>query len=282
MGCWDIFCFICGNTCHGPFNNSKDYLHNENNITYINPAKIFGNKTNWLNECTFLTANNEILHNAKEIQCNIYFYHNKKNYIHGISNLYYNTTMEQMDNYGLFVHTDCWKFVKNKYNIKLKYGDLFLKFKNKDNQILNLNYGEIKKYWSQDFKFDELILDNNNYMCLSPLKNKENANRIIKIISQLKLKSNRKSPTNSASFYSNKTIKVGNDKNFWIISNNKWIKMKGEILTKQIILSLKDKNDIKILKNFVQIGETNKKPLFVNSFEINKNKIKLTISFIET
>lgn len=24
MGCWDVFCFLCGNTCHGTLNDIKE------------------------------------------------------------------------------------------------------------------------------------------------------------------------------------------------------------------------------------------------------------------
>lgn len=63
------------------------------------------------------------------------------------------------------------------------------------------NYGLITKYWIFGFDAMTMIDDNNFWMAESPLKNKKNADRIDNIINKLKIKSGRKGPTISASFY---------------------------------------------------------------------------------
>jgi hypothetical protein len=40
MGCWDVYCFVCGNSCH---------------------AESTDKKTKWLEKCTFLTIDNKII-----------------------------------------------------------------------------------------------------------------------------------------------------------------------------------------------------------------------------
>jgi hypothetical protein len=37
MGCWDIYCFVCGNPCHGMFDDSIEYL--QDNIKEHENAK---------------------------------------------------------------------------------------------------------------------------------------------------------------------------------------------------------------------------------------------------
>ena len=97
-------------------------------------------------------------------------------------------------------------------------------------------------------------------MVESPLVNIKNASRIKKNIKQLKIKSGRSGPSISASFYKNGDIKIGNDGYFWIIKNNKWMK----INEKPIIEIIKIKNNL--LKKIPQIGYTNKEPLFVKDY----------------
>ena len=92
MGCWDIFCFLCGNTCRNPKYTNEVFLQDieyyesgkgdKNFKTYFKPIyetykknpKLFEKKiklleknTKWLNNCTFLCANNKIIHVCEEV-----------------------------------------------------------------------------------------------------------------------------------------------------------------------------------------------------------------------
>lgn len=109
MGCWDIFCFLCGNTCHSVSNNIKKkfledvkYYESKNKKgkwfksyfkqiyeKYNTEPKLFINELNnikkntkWLNKCTFLTANNKIVHGCSEVDCNIFFQDKKKKFLY--------------------------------------------------------------------------------------------------------------------------------------------------------------------------------------------------------
>lgn len=290
MGCWDVFCVICGITCHGPLDPGKCDKGDEDCENDKNVFKKIGTKTKWLNKCTFLTANNKILHDAKEVSCNVDFVWKGKTYQH--IGLYIDNTINGIigmyENYGIFVHTDCWKFIKNEYDLELKYGYLFIdktKFVKPVNyyKVINIDYGIVEKYWGQDFAFSKVVENNDEYICMSPLKNAENAKRIKKIINKLKLRGdkNRRSPSVSASFYKTDTIKIGNDDNFWKISKGKWIKMNGDVRKKIITISTNDKKQMKVLKKLPQVGEFNTSPIFVESFEENKNQISVTVVILE-
>lgn len=258
MGCWDIYCLLCGNPYHSIIYNDDNYLSlNEKEF------KIFKQITDWLYKCTILTVNNEIIHNCHEVSCNIEFISpNKNNYI---ARLHYNFSYPSTKNKGLFIHDDCWLYVKNKYGIKLKFGDLV----NIPNKLLYkplyyINYGIIESYWDQDFNYTSIIKDKNLWICMSPLISNRNAKRIDNIIKQMKIKKSRKGPTLSASFYKSGIIKFGNNNRFWIINHGKWIEMKGDIKTKKVEL---EKKHYKI----PQIGETNTKPIFIKEF-LTENK----------
>jgi hypothetical protein len=98
------------------------------------------------------------------------------------------------------IHTDCWNYIKNKYNKELKYSDLkmieydnyTMNMKNmifdnikKDKMLLfpplNIDYGEIKYYWSNDhgFLMDNIIKDNKEYLLYSPLSQEKKLSRYI-------------------------------------------------------------------------------------------------------
>ena len=212
-----------------------------------------------------LCANNKVIHGCKEVSCNNNFEDKNKNiYIHGEGYNY----KEPNRMYGVFVHTDCWKFIKNEYQIELNYSMLPIVDKN----ILSpkifgfVNYGAIEKYWEQNFNFISLITDNNDDLCVSPLKSESTKKQIKKVFLQLKIRNDteRKGPLVSATFYKNNLYKVGTNGNIWVSKNNKWLEIKNTIKYTKV--------NNKIIKNCVEFGDVNKIPLFI----LNKNVV-LTI-----
>ena len=291
MGCWDTFCFLCGNTYHTPFNNLKnqiieiiDYCETNKKNKFLdiyknykkNPTKMLDNATDviktskWLNNCTFLSANGEINHNCKEIACNITFQDNK-------GNIYTNQTyFESIEsNYGLFVHTDCWKFVKKEYKIKLSYKYLPInKVDITENKIFKfINYGKIEKYWQQEFDFIKMISDGNKELCTSPLKSKIVANNIKKVFSKLKIRKDesRQSPPVSATFYKEGIYRIGNNNNIWFIKNGKWNELKNTVSI--------EINNLKKIKNISYLADINIQPIFIKS--IDKKFIIITTDDIK-
>jgi len=76
MGCWDIYCFICGNSCH----TLAEDLYNEfidaedrEDKGLIYKIKDLYEKTKWFNSCTLLLENNQVMHGAGEYKCSIDF-----------------------------------------------------------------------------------------------------------------------------------------------------------------------------------------------------------------
>jgi len=297
MGCFDVLCCLCGNTCHSLLDNTtknflknvEDYeknkskLHkyfklyfapiyekyNKNPKLFLNKINNINKKTKWLNKCSFLTADNKIVHGCSETSCNNTFESNKYTFTHG------NVSDEQFGMYGVFVHTDCWKFVKNEYNIKLNHSHLPIIEKYIYEKINHfIDYGTIEKYWDQDFDFIGAVADSNDELCYSPLKSKLVGNNIKKIISQLKIKNDpdRKGPHVSATFYKNGLYKVGINGNIWFTKNNKWMEIKDTI---EYEISSYDK-----IKRIIYIGDINDKPIFrLNNKVLTTNdyskKIKL-------
>ena len=250
MGCWDIFCFLCGNTCHSTLNGIDEYL--------IENIEYYESNNKKFKMFKPIYENNKIVHGCKEVTCNNTF--KDKN-----GNSYSHSTGYEYDDimYGVFIHTDCWKFIKNEYNIKLTYSHLPII----ENNILSpkifpfINYGIIEKYWQQDFDFIRTIAESNEELCNSPLKSNLIAKNIKKIISKLKIKSDteRKGPIVSATFYKNGLYKVGINGNIWVTKNNKWNEIKDTIKLKT--------NKI---KNIVYSADVNDKPIFVLKNNSNK------------
>ena len=277
MGCADLYCLLCGNTYHGSLepndflellnNKNKSLINNKDPKLFLDKIKKLKKDTKWLNKCTFLCANNKVVHRCREIGCNNQFIDSSKNiYVHSTV---YDSHIEN-DMYGVFVHTDCWKFVKNEINIELNYSYLPIK-KNKlyYNKTFDfINYGTIQKYWEQYFDFIKIITDSNEELCSSPLKSSLVAKNIKKVLSQLKIKYNpeRKGPHVSATFYKNNLFKVGSNGNIWFTKSNKWLEIKDTIL-------LRTNKPIKQNKNIVYSGEYNDKPFFI----MNKKNIEYEI-----
>jgi len=275
MGCWDIFCFICGNNC----NNIENQRFLEQNNEFAKKYPDINKKLNWKNKCTLLLVNNEVVHDCVEQSCNVDFLNIKTNKTY-TANHYEFFSYFGGEEVGVFLHTDCWKYIKNTYGIELSYKDLPTFNINSSDEPLDIKYGEIKRYWGQYFDYQQMFLDKKIYMALSPLEsdNSKNITRIKKIISQLKLKKEaRKGPSVSATFYPNKVIKLGNNNLFWEKKNGKWVELSETPIKKLYEFTSVPKKTIKI-NDIPQIGEHNTKPLFVNNFYI-KNK-KYYIEFI--
>ena len=118
-----------------------------------------------------LLTNNEVKHDCKEIACNCIFAdkNRKKHYTHLMED--YNTISPlfyEGRELGVFIHTDCYKHIKLKHNIKLTYSNLPLLDNGKSNYYKPfeyINYGEIENYWHQEFEFINIYIWIINNIC---------------------------------------------------------------------------------------------------------------------
>ena len=253
-------------------NDQIKILHENKNI--LTNLKKLSNNIKWLKKCSMLLEDNRVIHGVKEINCNITFCKNTICYEH---------ISLALDNYnkelnGIFIHTDCWKYIKNTYNINLNFSNLPPHIQSYT-KVFDIDYGDIEKYWGQDFNFLKIVNDKKEYLCSSPLKEDKNISQIKKNISKLNLKNEpeRKGPMVSATFYKEGDIKIGNNNNFWIIKGNKWV----EINQKPIKIKIKidfgklDKKQRKFLDSVPYIGHYNKNPIFIIS--VNDDMIELIL-----
>jgi hypothetical protein len=273
------------------YKNKIKKIKSEPNI--IKDLKLLDKKTKWMNKCSILLVDDKVIHGVKETSCNIMFCNKKDCYTHlvplyerdGLTFRYYSLN-------GIFIHTDCWKFIKKNYNIDLKFSNLpkivldeYSKIKY--NKIFNINYGDIEKYWEQDFDFVDVVLDKKQYLCSNPLISDKNIKQIKKNINTLKLKNDptRIGPHVSASFYKSGDIKLGKNKKFWIIKNNKWNQINEDIIkiSLDVNISKIDKKTLKILEKIPFIGQSNTEPIFLLSSSLTrKNNYKIELLLTES
>ena len=170
MGCFDIFCFICGNTCHTPFEEFYQLVEK----SYRDAEK----KTKWLQECTILLQNNMIIKDCIETGCGSIFENVSQEFSTSVDEIHLS-----MPEVGIFLHNDCYLYACKKVGFKLAYKHFpvvvnmgFL------SAHPSINFGDITQYWGQDFYFEDVAADNKLFMIESPLKNSKNATRVNKII----------------------------------------------------------------------------------------------------
>jgi len=297
MGCFDVFCLICGNPCHSMLNfteyveqiissGKKHYIKNPNLIKDLNKFK---KHTLWMDKCTMLLTNNEVKHNCKEITCNTTFSDKKNNYTHLMEN--YNVCFyDKYSNGGVFIHTDCYKYIKLKYNIKLTYSNLPLIDNGKPNYYKPfeyINYGEIERYWEQEFEFINICIDKKQYICSSPLKNDKNISQINKNINGMKISNKyilRPSPPISATFYKKNNIKYGNNGKLWIVKNSKWNEINEDMCKINITVDLTKINSKQksFLKKLSFIGQYNNYGIFVKNITFKNKKESIFILVLIT
>jgi hypothetical protein len=215
--------------------------------------------------------NNKVINGCREVGCNVEF-KGKDGKLYTAIEVGINA-LGTSDNIGIFIHTNCWKYVKIKYKVELKYSDIPLADINKMYKV-PINYGKITQYQSQFMDYVKMFQDNNIHMMIDPLKNdKMNNIRLKKIINQLKLKATlRPSPSMSATFNKTNDIRMGNNGKFWIINNNKWVEIKAPIIKKTVNIDYRKAKSsiIKEINGIPQIGEKNTKLIFINNFVFKK------------
>ena len=136
-----------------------------------------------------------------------------------------------------FMHHDCYKFLKkNNYDMSydsfvriddIKTGTKHIRSQNIYFNRFKMNYGVVRKFVGEwDYFNVYRAYAKDKYLIESPLKNKKNAERILKLkIPLKKFKGNtnkfRKGPRDSATFHKLGCRMRGNDGNMWIIVENK-------------------------------------------------------------
>lgn len=268
MGTFDVFCIICGNSCfHNKADDAIDY------DVPIKQVKEIEKNTAWVKYCTLLFANDKVLHNTTFSGDNADFENPRDGELYTCFEFSYDFNMP-----FVFLHEDCWKFIKNVYDVEIKFSDIPLFNKKKFEPVFvpNVKYG-LEEYQDQFMNYDEMYEDKKLFMAMSPLSgNKKNISRIKRILSAFKLNKDmkRKGPSTSASFYSEGDIKLGINKKFWIKKNGRWNELKEPVITYEYKittnLSTQKKNK---LNSTPPSGFYNKMPIFVSDYDYKNKKI---------
>ena len=194
MGCFDVYCFICNNSTNSAiilqeyFDDTNIERMEEGKDSFdIDKIKDFVKKTLHLETCTFLTEDNEIIHNCYENSCCGSF-KDEDNNNYGL--LLHKEDNKENYKYGVFIHTDCWSYIKNKYNIELRFSYIKSNIIEElaNNLFVKIEYGDIidKYIIGQYMDFEKLFEDDNLYLSYSPLENNDKNNeRIDNIIKQV-------------------------------------------------------------------------------------------------
>ena len=160
MDLFDTYCIICGNPHTGADElenyidalNKKQMAFNKNTINY--KVEQFIKKTKWLNKCIFLTEDDKIIHKCtNENNINNGCFKSENSNIEYKIISYKKNCQDSSENikFGIPVHKDCWKFIKYKYLLELKYSDIDTKIMfNNDNDVIN-------KYCNQFMKFIKIF-----------------------------------------------------------------------------------------------------------------------------
>jgi hypothetical protein len=307
MGCWDASCIICGAP---PHNTDTVYLYDPKTKEESETTYPYAEETEWLNACTLLLPDGQTLHDYHESACNIGFKSNKKLSKKKsilINGLLQKTNIMQypIADSGMWLHTDCWKYIQKYTGKGINYNNipenLWIKSEYQGT-IYGIDYDGIDKYVAQDFKFDEILKDNNHWLITSPLSNnafaKKNKTRINKILGQIKLtksevnkRKNRPSPPISASLIPRMVYAIGNNGEVWITDSGKWkttdnqfVKMivnldypisKSTKLNNRVLDSLKLKHQLSL--KLTTKNELIKNPIFINKYDVTTHSGKQTI-----
>lgn len=205
MGIWEEYCLICG----GPLND-------EFTIEIDDKQKQVTKKEyKWMYQLFILTNDNKI------IKANYGDYELSGSFEIG-SKEYHTTPINyQETNYGVVCHRDCYHLILK----KLKHDIIFAnvcRLLDKYNSILKpkSKYKPMDKFMQQFYEYD-LIVKNHSWLLESPLVNKQNEERVLKIwtplITRFKNNPPRNSPCESATDFNQGVIRKGYDGNDYIV-----------------------------------------------------------------
>ena len=226
MGCWDVFCPLCGL----PLSYSLVYQIKEKLGKLLKIPR-----ANWTEKCTVLLLGKKAKHGFEEINCNITF-RNKK-------------TKEEYDimcdfDLGIVLHTDCWKYASTLLKRKLTIDDFNLKKMKIRHKVWShytftyLKYTDVSKYHKQDFNIEKLLKNPKNlYLLYSPLaktpladKNRKRIKDNVARLDKNKPKP-RPSPLQSATLFKENTKMKGNDGKMYHVKtvgkSKRWVLIKG-------------------------------------------------------
>jgi hypothetical protein len=244
--------------------------------TVIPNMKTLVRDTKWMRRCTLLCTDEDVVHNMTEVAGNGGFQKGSLSVqelsVHDLLNPY----RDILKQCGLFLHTDCWKFIKAQYGIKLTYGMM-----PPMSVLSKMEVGETKLYWQHFFSFDGVAVDQKMHLCSSPLVGDRNIGQIKRNIRQLKLKrpadtTIRPSPPVSATFFEPGDIKMSfqsGEPAFFIQQSNKWVHMKGVVVETETNYRTASEKQLRNLGMTPFVGQHSKKPLFIKSVGEKKNTV---------
>ena len=160
MGGFDIYCIICGNPQH-------------NASSQLSGNKEFIKKTKYMDNITFLTSDDKIIfdcYDASDCGC---FENNKSEIEYRIPSQCSDTSTRIP---GIPIHSDCWNYIKQKYLLELKYSDINPDVSIKFSGNYKIFNDEINQYQSRYMKFQDILENDVQELCYSPLDNLTNKN----------------------------------------------------------------------------------------------------------
>lgn len=242
MGCFDIYCGLCG------FPSTEPAVET--------PGSIKG--VDWMTKVYFMTYSGKLIKDCENDSCGNVFVSKKYNNIR-----FEAEPIVSPENYnrGIFVHKDCWEFAKacghelNASMFPIDTKDMAFGVK------APLVHKKFDKYRSQYFDFEGFIADGNQKLLTSPKTNKNLQAMIKKSLASFKLKNDRLGPSISASFEKANAYRMGNDGYIWQKVDGKWKKVNEKVNYSKPFSTKKIGN----YDMTPQIYEANdKKPLFVH------------------
>ncbi len=233
MGVWDEYCVLCA----GPIRNhlQKGWPANFETGELLKKTR---NEYNWLEKLYIVTNSEKVLkiNGTSYDNSGAFIIKKDSKYPPNPNNLCIITPdlwHEYLsgNKYGIVCHQDCYHLIETKLHHKIQFANIcrllaelncVLKSKSK--------YGLIKKYsFRQDFDWFNADKEN-SWLLQSPLKNKDNATRILStwksLVDKFKKNPPRPSPAESATRFKSNTVLIGYDKKLWIVKSpngiNKW------------------------------------------------------------
>lgn len=189
MGCWDVYCTLCGCPLNSSEIEAEDILEYNPELTKEQIKEISKiSQQRWLKRCTLICKDGRVLKNFEEVGCGNYFRKigdemgDEFEVTPGPDPEFYGG--DEYGITGIVVHSACYRLIQREKGISLKYYDFVERYVKYKNYLCSGENYDLGPFQRQDFDFVQAFLYNKNLL-KSPSFNKIKANNVLKIFSNI-------------------------------------------------------------------------------------------------
>ena len=187
MGCWDEYCVVCGGPPCDPdpevYYDAGSGGEGETEVNAKGPSALNRQDWAWLRSFVGVNEAEELVPLGGYADYGYFYVAGGATRFGGATNVRHLHEVEP-NLYGLVAHERCYRALQRDLQYTLRFRDVWpMLMQQEVGGYLEdyTDYGGMRPYQSQFFRFVELFLDKKEWMLQDPMAHRENAERILQV-----------------------------------------------------------------------------------------------------